>query len=575
MSKKRRIGSGSVIVIVVLLLFIIAAVTMGRSFFTSYVSDRTTKSVYGDTAFQIASNILKEAQLISASLSNTSGTPVFDSWRGDDVLFSTEISLDELPASKSMIESFKGYDLPYDGFALNVLSRKPSSEVIPFLHDSYGLLELQSTVRHTSTGTIRSQSSIFEYRTTLTAPPVPLAGFTVLIGDGVFLQNAYGIDNDANKTIDGSIARIEELFDEVSQSITKGIDIKNELESKADSALPPLDDAYEDAAGTVGESIQILQNTLSLKPSITVSDFGTNTKGTPDALHYFSPPPVCYYSKEQQVDLKDLNLPDKVKNRLTQIESSEKILYEEAQKLKQFLDSSPQNIDPLKPLIQNLCTATLNCSKTYEDLLLKDYKGFQDIVEEAGGTDFTDFLEVFKQLSKKDLLRKATAIITESDDGTGRDINQKFNDFLSRYERFNGLIFVGNSSTELEINHTFNGRVFIVSEKDVVIKKALKTNDSKDLVTIASFGKMTLEGPAEASLIPWHTFSCVPSVPLKGNILFSRLSFVSGSPEEVLGATITYDPFLDEASGSDEQAFKKYEYVTISPAILATGVERK
>ncbi len=85
---------------------------------------------------------------------------------------------------------------------------------------------------------------------------------------------------------------------------------------------------------------------------------------------------------------------------------------------------------------------------------------------------------------------------------------------------------------------------------------------------------MALIGPSEASLIPLNIFTSVPAIPLKGNIIFGRLSFVGGSPEEVLGPEITYDPLLNETTGLDSDLFQKHQYVSLSPATLANVIER-
>jgi len=430
-------------------------------------------------------------------------------------------------------------------------------------------------VKHLPTGTIRQKSQTYEYRTTLTAPPVPLAGFTLLIGDGVFLINSNAIDNDANKTIKLAVERINSLFSTLSEFAEQGEAMKTVLKDKASSSLSPKSDKYDDAADEVEECIRYLNDTNQQKPVITVKDFGQSTETEPKSLHYFAKAPMCLYSRKPQINLKELNLPDKVKFRITQIEKGEKQLAIIAKKMKAFIDRKPDNLSKLTNLTSQLCRQTLETSKDYENLLLKDYKEFQDNLSEIGPVSYPDYLESFLQLSKTDLLSKATDVISNDSDGTGRDINQKFNDFLDTRKRYSGLLFVLNGNTELEINREFKGRLFIVVEKNVLITSATINNDKTDLTTIASLGHMSLQGPVEASLIPWFTFSSVPELPIKGNLIFSRLNFVKAPPEEVLAGKITYDSKLSGASGQNVDLFKNHQYVHIFPTPVAIDIKRR
>jgi hypothetical protein len=577
MKSTYRRGAGSILVVVLVMLFIITTITLGRSFYTSYISDRTSKNVYGDLGLTLASNILKEGNLRLSFLANYSGSSsrIFENMRSEDEYFTAPIPLSSLPVSKTMLNEYKGYKLLDDEISVKCLSKHASSQNLPFSHDSYGLLELSASIQHLQSGVFREKKEIFSYRITLTAPPVPLSNYTLMIGDGVFLTNGYGVDNDANKTIDSAVLRLNELFTLLQDFATKGDEFKKALQDKADSSIPPISGEYEDGANEVSKSIDILQQTILLKPEIMIKDFGEETESDHKTIHYFSPPPQCFYSQEAQINLEDINLPDKVKNRLKLIDENEKNLAKYAANVKSFIDSKPSNLAPLPNLINDLCQSTLLTAKEYENLLLKDYKNFQDKLIEIGSTSYPDYLKAFMQLSKIDLLRKATAVITEEDDGSEQTINEKLNNFLDNRERYNGLIFVQNPTTELVINRKFKGRIFLVVEGDIAIEQATIDNEKSDLITIASFRKMTLKGPVEASLIPWFSFSSIPGVPIKGNLIFSRLNFIGATPAEVLAGYVTYDPRLGGASGDNEDVFKKHQYVSISPFPLAVDVKRQ
>ena len=249
MNNKYRQGAGSVLVIVLVMLFIIASVTIGRSLFPSHVADKTSKSVHGDLSLTLARNILREGHLKLSLLANSTLEPnLFKGFRSQEPDFIEEIPLTYLPVSKAMLTQYNGYELINNSVEVKCVSKYPSSKVMPFFHDSYGLFELSASVRHSRSGIFRKTIRIFGYRTTLTAAPVPLSNYTLMIGDGVFLVNSCGIDNDGNKTIDGAISRIYELFTNLQEFATKGNELKKHLNDKADSTLPPLSDKYNDGA---------------------------------------------------------------------------------------------------------------------------------------------------------------------------------------------------------------------------------------------------------------------------------------------------------------------------------------
>ena len=328
MKKQAQKGAGSIVVIVLVMLFVIATITIGRSFFTSFVADKTSKSVHGDISYILARNILKEGRQTLQILANSKALQpsLFDKFHNKNTKFTESLSLKTLPFSQKLLLQYPGYEILDNNIIINGISKYPASKILPFFHDSFGLVELNVTVRHLQSGISRNAKEIFGYRNTLTAAPIPLSNYTLLIADGVFLVNCGGVDNDANKTIDAANSRIKELYTKLQEFIDKGNELKTYLDDKAGSSNPLVSAKYEKATNEVQKSINIFSKTNQKKPTIIVKDFGEATETDKQTLHYFAKAPMCFYSREPQFDLSQINLPDQLKKRLKTLDDKEKKL---------------------------------------------------------------------------------------------------------------------------------------------------------------------------------------------------------------------------------------------------------
>ena len=572
---KLRSGAGVVLVIILVLLCIIAVVVMGRSYFSSFVSSRTSKAAYGDLALLLSENALTEAHFRLGALANDPSSNIYKLFRNERGAFDGEIPLSKLPALVEDLKRYKTFTMPEAAVSMEVHFQAPMSRELPVPHDRYGSLKLTAEIYHDKTGVVRRVSETYDFKVNLTAPPRYFDTYTFFAADAKFLINAYALDGQANKSIDGSINRMKELFDkneEFIQTIDKAILAVEKAKSKAITGKSQ----YDDAIDNLKKSKQIIQATQSKWLKATVQQFGTDTTGVTDTLHYFSEPPMCVYSFADEIELDDLNLPDKVKTRMAAIRKGEKDYQKAGQACHDFLKPKPTNLSPLPPLIQTFSDASFALAKEYHSLLVEDYKGFQDLLVEVGNNTCEKLLPFINQFKKKDLLRKATAIISEGDFhklGDKRSISQKFNDIFDDRDSYSGLLYVYNPTEDLIIDRQFKGRVVIVVDGDVTIRSCTVEDMTQDLVTIIAVKRMQVQGPVFASLIPFLTFNKIPDISIKGNLIFSRLNFVGGPPEEVLAGKLTRDERY-VAGPTDGEVYPDYLYVSVGPEPVFVDIER-
>ncbi len=573
---KSRSGAGVVLVIILVLLFVIAVVVMGRSQFSSFVAGKTTKSAYGDLALLLAENALTEAHFRLGTLANSPNSEIYKLFRHEKGYGEGEIPLSKLPSLLEDLKRHKTFTLPEAAVSLEIHFQSPLSKEMPSKNDRFGSLCLQAEIYHDSTGVVRRVSETYDFKVNLVAPPRYFDTYTFFVADAVFLINSYAMDGEANKSIDASMKRMKELYDkndEFIRNLDQAIAAAEDAKSKALTG----GSQYDAAINNLRKSKQIIQQTQGQWPQATVQSFGTETTGIDDTLHYFPDAPMCVYSYADEIDLDDVNLPDKVKKRMEDIKTAEQEHQKASQACHDFLKPKPTNLSPLPGLIQSYCDATLATVKQYHGLLVQDYKGFQDELIEVGSSSYSKFSKFFNQFKKRDLLRKASAVITEGDyfkQNDSRDITTKFNAIFDDRESFSGLLYVCNPKEELVIDRQFKGRVVIVVDGDVTIRSCTVEDMTQDMVTIIGIRKMQVQGPVVASLIPFWSFQKVPDIEITGNLVFSRLNFTGGPASEILAGKIKRDERLISGP-TGEEVSADYLYVNIGPEPIFVDIERR
>ncbi len=567
---------GIVLVIIMALLLVVAIVTMGRSYFSSFVADRTTKGAFGDLALELAGNALTESHFRLAKLVNSpdNGGNLFKVFRSNFSKFSTEIPLSSLPAFREDLQRCKGFSLSDGEVNVEVLFQAPLSKHLPQYYDRFGTVRLSAEVAHNGIGVVRHLQESYDFKINLMTTPRFFDTYTFFVADAVFLVNAFSKDNNANKTIDDTLERIKELGEKLDFFILKIDEAITNAEEAKSNALADISQQYSSAIDNLKKSKIILTATRQNWPIVKVRDFGIQTSLSPDSLHYFPQPPFAVYSYEKNIDMNSLNLPEKIKNRMTKLDEAEKLLKEAAEACHAFIKPKPSNLDPFPGLIQGFCSASMAAGKEYESLLIEDYKAFQDSLIEIGGSSYDKFLPFFRQFRKDDMANKATAIITEVDNtgsGDTRTINEKFDALLSRHEAFTGVLYVNNPTQELVINREFKGRLVLLVDSDVVINRATLADPLQDMLTIVAFKTMKIQGPVEASLVPWLSFSCSSSAPITGNLIFSRLNFTSSPPSETLCFQLIRDERIQAGAA---KLYPDYQHVCFGPTPNFTKIVR-
>lgn len=580
----QRSGLGVVFVIVLALLVVLAVSIFGRSFFASFVADRTSKGAFGDLALHIAENALTEAHFRLARLANDpSGGTAFREFRTQEGPFSFTIPLADLPLLKAELADLGGFHLPEAGVTVSVLFQVPASRALPTSWDRMGSVRLSAEVAYDRLGVVRRLHETYDLRVSLTTTPRMFDLTTLFVTDAAFLVDCYAIDNDANNNIAASDARIRELADKNEEFIRTSEQILTELRSARSSATPLNSGAIDDAISSVEASRDILVAARPTFPTLTVAEFGTPTEGDPAAVHRFPDGPFAILSYDGAVDLPALNLPGRLQIRTAAIKAAETALKTAADAVASFLQGQPQDLSPLPGKIQTYATAAAAAVTEHAALLLEDYKGFQDAVVEVGGSAYEPLMAQAMGLDKYELAFRASALVDEAvhgDPGTAlQTLLARCDTLGGDYGGFHGVLFVRNPTTPLVLDRTFSGRTVLVVEGDLTIRRALVADPTRDRLTIICFGTMDVQGPVQASLVPWISFRTAPGVTVTGNLVTSRLNYTAGTPDEVLagrvirGETMAAGPMAVDGAPAPVQP--DAIHVTLGPDPVFVAIDRR
>ena len=305
-----------------------------------------------------------------------------------------------------------------------------------------------------------------------------------------------------------------------------------------------------------------------------------DSERSPDTLHLFPRQPLLLYTNEDFVDLAELNLPDKVKFRFEKIEEA----FDKLRQTLKEVERMEKKVSPsqLVPYVKRYHDDVLYLADQYRGLLIDDYKKFQDALIEAAGEDYRRFEPYLAQLDKKDLMGKATTGLYEKDPfdmNDKRPISTKVDDLFARGPAYNGILFVSNPSQELIINRTFRGRLVLVVEGDVTIRRATVDDLNKDVLTIICFGRMSVEGSVQATLMTWGSYRCQPGLTIDGAVIFKRVNFVAGKPGEVMTGKFNKNDKMRAGptveKGEQSKVYLDAMHFSLAPSPGVVNMERR
>jgi len=564
-----RAGYGILLVLVLAILLVLAVVGVGHGFFSTSVSEMTQLAARGDVAVDLAANGLAEAHFLLARSVNTPGSAFYDRFRNQTGDFSFDVPLKDLPHLAQELKEAKHYALEDGAVHGEVQGQHPSSPANPTEHERQGRLYLSASIVHTGLGVVRRLGYSYDLKVCLSVPARPLDRPTLFVADARPLVTTFA---DANDTINRSIARLAELLTAIGN-------VKAEFQKLMEKAKQ--DPASSSFVGQLQVVITRLQAIEQGWPRITVSS-GT-TRGVADQLHLFPADAFALTTEGARVDLTAVNLPPRIRTRITTIQTRET---EQQTSYQAFVDAvknlSSSNSSQVMTAFQDWTTKLEALVAEYKALLITDYKAFQDSFDELAGGALDPYRKALASLTGQDEAMRSTAVIYDVDahrSGDVRNLATKFAQLLDRGPAFSGRLFVVNSNEELVIDRTFKGRIVIVVNGNAVIQRALVDQPGTDNVVIVGLGRLAVEGPVQGNVIAVGPLTMEPEAAITGNLVVTRPDYVSITPERVLAGSVTRNEALvagpATGDGSLSSVGPGFLYVAVGPSPVQVSTERK
>ena len=575
-----RAGFGTVLTVVLAILFCLAAAGVGHGLFSSFVSEQTHRYSMGDLALELAANAITSGHfLLGQSVNRPDGAlGLYGRFRAELADFEFELPQRELPCMEEELLQNKNFALIDEMVKGEVLFQQANSAVHPTEHSRFGTIRLSAAVTYKPTGVVRRLSKTYDFRLSLTSAPRPFDQTTVFIHDPTPLINSYAFNGDANQYIVNANKRLSQLKQATNDFIRHYNNAISDASGKkgADGAIAVLRQC-------IAMCQQVLKN---YPPDVKIeTNSPCDTDGKENTLHLFPPQGTfAIWTKSNEVILDDLNLADKVRQRNALLAPLDpKKVNELHKQISNFLNGKPRNLGPLIGMQRKWCDAALEAAKLWYALLIEDYKGFQDRVQEMGADDYVTLEKHMASMeSPDDWVVQASSVLVEGDPfklNDERKIDKKLVDLLEREKSFSGVLYVKNTTEPLTISRVFSGRLVLVVEGDLTIEKAILGDKREDMLTIICFGRLSVDGPTEASLVANYTFTTDESAPIRGNLYVRELSFDGLPLKKVMASTITYDERLqcgplevDETKGS---VFGNYQHFALGPNTVFAAVGRK
>ena len=572
-------GFGTLLILVLALLLCLAIIGIGQGYFSSFVSDQTHKNLMGDIAYELAENAIESAHfIIGQSANNPSGEEnLYLLFRENTDDFSVDLKLSVLPGIKDELgkKGLENFSIIDDCVNLEVLFQHPMSVRNPTEHDRYGTMRLTARSQYEPKGVVRTVTKTYDFKLTSITTPRPFDLNTMFIHEPSPYLSYFAYKGDPNLYIDLANQKIAN-YEKATRDLKKSYeDFVKKIKGKPKSG--PVVKLFE---GLIAEMNVLLEQ--DWPPKVTISD-SNKTRDKENTVHRFPKADTfALWTNSEKIDFGLINIAPRLEKRQERLAVIEPEHLKVNNDIKEFLDSTPTKFEPLVPMQQEWNALVKEIVWLYYGVLIKDYKAFQDSFYELGEPTLTKFKPFIESISMDEMAARCSTYLAEGDAsiiGDGRTLNDKFKELLARNEAHNGILYIHNPTEELVINHTFKGRLVIIVRDDVNIQQAAVADPEQDLLTIACFGRMAIEGKAQASLIVGGTLSTEPEADIVGNMFIQKPDLVSVRPERLLTGTLQRDERLvggpARVSRKREGIFADYQYFTLGPEPIFVSSERR
>lgn len=534
-------GMGLVIIIVIVLLSGLAIIGLANYKFVERTTLDVGVSVTGDKALFYAQSAVEEAIHIASLQVNDPSSDLFKTIRSQAQTGPFEINypVPNLAAELGSVAGFK-YSLEGGSVKSKVMFQNSFEKMI---YEKYGTIEFVAEVS-VKIGFGRKVYRKFRerigFRMQLISAPRPYDQATVYVQDISGWIDPDGFNGQVSQSEDFMTTKIPSKRKEWKDKINDAVDKANQAPANCGIDAQEFHDAIDTPA----------------------------LQGPPSGFMAF-PNPMIALSVVPKLDLADLYLSDDLAIFKSTLFQKAKAVDDSEDNLKDAINSvdSCSDKDKVLQATKEFATTTHELSEWHAKRI-QYFIDFQKLVRSFGEPQRTKIGKFYEKLDSNAKWKNKATYIVREDGG----LQSNFNKLRDKVSTLNGVVYVENSSQKLKLSGSFKGKVIIVTQGDVEVENLSPADQTKDIVSVISYGKMRTSGNINASLMPQAELQIV-NVNLVGNLIFNRI----WQPDQLKGL-LQYDPRIfsgTTSKGSDANAKKTYYYVAFSPMSIGSDIERK
>ena len=508
-------GSGSFLVIVVTLVLLAAFLGIYQMTFSRHVVSHVNRAALGEVAMLLAESTVQEMLTDIRKRVNDPADELFNTFR-KEVLKTSENSFTidvKTPVVTKLLAQKE-----YEGYSLQEATAKVTFQRLfsKLPYEKYGVISCTATVgkRLGLTYSVsRTLKSACEFKVALLAPPRPFDQISFMV-------------TDTNYLIQGANFKIRE-------SIRELIDAKK----LRNEVIEQLKNAGKDYS--LLKKIKILSR-----------------KKLKKRFHLFKEP-LTIFSVKPVVDLEKVDLPRRLSKTTSSIKKIAKRYIRASSLVKANATSDAA--------IASFADALKDWVKAHQKRL-NAVRSFQSTFVEYSGKARDRFAKFFFKLEQREWQAKAFYRIG------GSNINGQLAALRAKVKPLNGVIYIDNPEESLNLEGSkgkFDGRLVIVTTGNVVIGDV---PSSTGLLTVISFGNLSVVGDCRASLVANQRISVSSNATVLGNVILREVRSFGA-----LKGKVNYDRTMHSGRtkvGDSTGAFWDYYYVAIGPGETIQGVTR-
>lgn len=505
-------------------------VALARAFYSKGVTGQVVRSSLGIQAQTIAESAAEEALVELRRRVNDPAQPIYAELREE--VYAGESSEFELGLDTPQLDRMYERYPEISPFYLHERTAKVKFQkqftVVPY--ERFGLIQVRTTVRRdlglTSTVSRTVEQGV-EFKVHLVSTPRPFDQTAVYVHQGAeLLERPYQLIEDVLQSIEFRRSEHEDIVD---------------MMDRRKGAVP-----FNGAA------------MLSRYQGVTVPESAFWRKKVP-----LLKAPAALFALGRAPDgvsLEHLAIGERIREANEEVRRAEEALAESRDRLERDFEVIEHHNDYLAKL-----RVTLGA---YSEMIGR-MESFRKLFQIWDGDEYGSLAPFAYKLEPREWRRKAGFVLDRSPDGDSPQ--QVLDRVLGQPQGAYGVFYTNWPTRNISLaNKRIKGRVVIVAEATTVNLSNVGPASPDDLLTIVSFGRVSVSGDVNASVLALGSLDFAPDAKLEGNLILRRVPSSSN-----LRGHVTHDrKFYSGRTTSDDASGAKTQYywVSVAPRPVYTSI---